>query len=187
MDFFPDTLSLPEGDYRQRKDFQFFLFVHTAGTHFAKRYLTGMPFTLLRRKLLSDSDNALLCVSEALSCTENRILFARSGDFYRELAGNHLIFLKMKKYRIFPPDSPLMHRFRSFHIRSFDLFRDWISIERYDSDLLYSNTPENMRSQTLFYPSSAELAANALFRLSKTCAGIAGRLEKGAGKTLGKM
>lgn len=184
--FTEEELSLPEGEYGKRKDFQYFFLLYTAGNHFARRYLQESYFTLLRKKFLKDSSQILSCAADGFACMENKkediisckMLFAESRVSLGELAGNYQLFLKMKKYRIFSCDSHIMLRFRSFHIRSMESFRDWISIERYDSDLLYDSTPEKDREKMLFYPSSAELAANGLLQMCRSAEYMMRYLEK---------
>ncbi len=183
-----DEIPLPEGEYKNRKDFQFFLFLHTANAHFAKKYLFHSSFTFLRRKLLSASQNALVSASDGFLAEENcreessfsrqKIFFFRSRDFFCEIKEVYEIYIRMKKYRLFPPEEPVMQRARSFHIRSMEDFRSWISIERYDSDLLADETAESMRSEMVFYPSSAELAANELLRLAKLSSFLCRRMER---------
>ena len=107
-----------------------------------------------------------------------RSFFFRSRDFFCEVKEVYEIYIRMKKYRLFPPEEPVMQRARSFHIRSMEDFRSWISIERYDSDLLADETAESMRSEMVFYPSSAELAANELFRLAKLSSFLCRRMER---------
>ena len=46
----------------------------------------------------------------------------------------------------------------------------WISMERFDSDCRFESMTEEVRKKEIFYPSSAELAANGLFLLGKQCA-----------------
>lgn len=182
----PDESALPEGAFRQGRVFLQFFFLHLAAKHFASRYLFPPPFTLLRRKLLQDSFRALSCAADGFSGMEEkgddperrRILFSRSGEFFEEFAADCIILLKMKKFRIFREDDPLMDRFRALRIRSLDAFRDWISMERFDSDCRFESMTEEARKKEIFYPSSAELAANGLFLLGKQCARLARRLSR---------
>ena len=180
-----DESILPEGAFRQRPVFLQFYLLHLGAKHFASRYLFPPPFTLLRRKLLQDSFRALSCAADGFSGMEEkgddperRILFARCGESCEEFAGDCAVFLKMKKYRIFREEDPLICRFGAFRIRSMDAFRDWISMERFDSDCRFENTPEKAQKKEIFYPSSAELAANGLFLLGKQCSRLARRLSR---------
>lgn len=178
MKHFPCEIHLPQGRYKERKDFRFCLFLHTATENFAGKYLFDSVFSPLKRKLLEENHHALSCGSDAYFHLENggggsicphTLLFRESGKSYKILADTLTTFLKMKRLRIYSADAPCMHRFRSFHIRSMEEFRTWISIERYDSDLLYDETDKNRRKEMIFYPSSAELAANGLIRIGRCC------------------
>lgn len=176
---FSSEILLPDGEYRKRKDFQFFLFLHTGNLHFAQKYLFHSSFTLLRRKLLSVSNHAVTSAADGFSAPEQyRVFFTRCCDSFRETADLYTIYIKMKKYRLFQKEDPVMQRLRSFHVRSLEEFRTWISIERYDSDLLLDETDENMRSKTLFYPSSAELAANGLRYLTVSASYLSCRMSR---------
>ncbi|MBR2905336.1 MAG: hypothetical protein IKC08_05505 [Lentisphaeria bacterium] len=178
MKHFTSEIHLPQGKYKERKDFQFCLFLHTATENFAQKYLFDSSFSPLKRKLLEDDFHALSCACDAYfhlekekekSCLPYKLLFRESGASYRELTNILTTYLKMKRMRLFSADTPCMHRFRSFHIRSMEEFRTWISIERYDSDLLHNEICENKCKETLYYPSSAELAANGLIRIGRCC------------------
>ena len=187
MKHFSCEIHLPQGGYKERKDFRFCLFLHTATENFAEKYLFDSGFSPLKRKLLEENHHALSCGSDAYFHLENDdrksicpycLLFRESGNSYRNLADTLTIYLKMKRLRIYSPNDPCMHRFRSFHIRSMEEFRTWIRIERYDSDLLYDETGENRQKEMIFYPSSAELAANGLIRISRCCSFLMGRLAE---------
>ena len=144
-------------------------------------------FTPLKKKLLEENSRALHCAADAFFHMENddktdfcaeRLLFSESTVSYIELCNTFTMYLKMKKMRLYSVNTPCMHRFRSFHIRSLEEFRTWIRIERYDSDLLYDETDEAGHKKMIFYPSSAELAANGLIRLGKSCSYVLKRLER---------
>lgn len=173
-----EEIFLPEGDYRKRKDFQFCLFFSESVKYFSRKYLTISFFTLLRRRLLKENNDGissfadLLVNSRELTKEEKRIFSEKSQNCFREMQNIFEMYLKMKKQRIFPLNDPLMCRFRSFHIRSFEEFRSWISIERYDSDFLYDETLPAKRQELVLYPSSAELAANGLSYMAKVSAHI---------------
>lgn len=180
-------LFLPEGVYRERKDFLFCQFLYTAILNFGEKYLSSSGFAPLKKSLYSTAEYALQCAADGFSCVndasfpvqaEAKLCFTESRKAFLELVNLCTIYLKMKKFRIFTCDTPVMHRFRSFHIRSLDLFRTWISIERYDSDLLFDETKETEREKIIFYPSSAELAANGLLRMAKCCSYLMARLER---------
>lgn len=187
MKQFSREIHLPQGGYKERKDFQFCLFLHTATENFAQKYLFDSSFAPLKRKLLEEDFHALSCACDAYfhlekddgkSISPHKLLFRESADSCRELTNTLTMYLKMKKMRLYSMDFPCMLRFRSFHIRSLEEFRTWISIERYDSDLLYDETSENRRKEMIFYPSSAELAANGLIRIGRCCSFLMRRLAE---------